>query len=423
MKKILSILFTLILANSAFSQSKFDYPYFPDDSTLIKDWKVQFSAFGDESSNSNSLSNDFMLTIDKSRFLDDELIDKQLSKLKHPVIAGQIRNIGVGAMINSLKKNGKQYIYFGIEHWRFLDTYLNEDLVKLILLGNKPFAGQTLTAPDSKYQSIYYNQFKAGMGHIFNNGKTFHHLSWNLSLNIGQNYNFLQVQNSSLYTEPDGDYLDVTAIANTQLSDTVWAEVYEMNGLGISADVEYTFSKPGNFHFGLTLKNLGFIHWSGNTFSGEIDTSFVFEGFVMDTVANQNDNLPVDYSIDGIRNLLFKNPDYSPFNTSLPVSVRLSAGKYFAGNRFFAGFNGSFYPFLSAQYMFEFFATWNYKNTLYITPLVAYSGYEKVNYGLSIGLNIHDKVSIHAGSVYLNSMFDKEETLGQGGFVRLTYRY
>jgi len=390
---------------------------------LIKEWKVQLSAFGNESSNSNFLTNDFMLSVDQSQFLDDELKNNQIEKLKHPVVAGQIRNIGVGALINSQKKNGKQYIYFGIEHCRFLDTYLDKDLIKLLLLGNKPFAGETLIANDSKYKSLYYNQIKGGMGHVFTNQKSIHHLSWNLSLNLGQQLNYLQVNNSSLYTDPFGDYLDIVAKAGTKLSDTVWAEVYEVKGYGGSIGLEYSFSIPGNIYTCLSIQNLGFINWSGNTFSGEIDTSFVFEGFTVDTVQGQGSTLSADFSTDGIRRLLFKNPDYSAFNTTLPFSIKLSVGKYFAGNRFYTGLNCTYYPLLSADYMFEFFTTWNYKNTLYLTPLIAYSSFEKVNYGLSVGINIHDRFSIHAGSVYLNSMFSNEEILGQGGFVRLTYRH
>jgi len=304
-----------------------------------------------------------------------------------------------------------------------LDTYLDKDLIKLLMLGNKAFAGETLSATDSKYKSLYYNQIKGGMGHVFSIGKSIHHLSWNLSLNLGQNYNYLQINNSSLFTDPFGDYLDIVARAGTKLSDTVWAEVYEVKGYGGSIGAEYSFSIPGNIYTGISIQNLGFINWSGNTFSGEIDTSFVFEGFAVDTVQTQGTTLTDDFSTDGIRRLLFKNPDYSAFNTTLPLSIKFSAGKYFAGNRFYTGLNCTYYPSLSADLMFEFFATWNYKNTLYLTPLIAYSSYEKVNYGLSIGINIHNRVSIHAGSVYLNSMFSNEEILGQGGFVRLTYRY
>ncbi len=421
MFRIFSILILILLIKFSFSQIGFYYPYFPYEPDESTEWKWQVSAFANEASNSNAFTNEFFNTANKSKFLDKELINTQIENMNDYILAGQIRNIGVGAKINSKKNKGNKYLYLGIEHRRYLDIYLDDDLIELLLLGNKPFAGETLKATDSKYYSIYFNQLKGGMGYRFGTSEAIRHLTWNLALNIGQNYDYIEVQNSTLYTDPDGDFLDVTASANTKLSDTVWAEVYQMNGLGLSADVEYSYTKPGDFHFDLNLKNLGFIFWNGDTFIGEIDTSFVFDGVGVDTTSSQNDNLPDDYSYKSLRRILFKDPESSSFTTGLPVSLRFSAGKYFASNQFYAGLNGTYYPFLNAKFMFEFFATWNYKNKLYLTPVVLYSSYAKVNYGLCLGVNIHKKVRIHVGSGYLNSMFNKNELLGKGGFVRLTF--
>jgi len=71
--------------------------------------------------------------------------------------------------------------------------------------------------------------------------------------------------------------------------------------------------------------------------------------------------------------------------------------------------------------MLEFFGTWNIKDKVYLTPLVKYSSYAKVNYGLAAGLKLHESFQIQIGSGYLNSMIGNGGLLGSGGFIRLIY--
>ena len=69
-----------------------------------------------------------------------------------------------------------------------------------------------------------------------------------------------------------------------QLSDTVWAEVTDVNGMGFSADLFYSLSKEDDYYFSVEVRNLGFITWNKNTFSATTDTAFVFEGSLNDSL-------------------------------------------------------------------------------------------------------------------------------------------
>jgi hypothetical protein len=395
-------------------------PYYPSEITPTTDWKYQFSAFAQQDANSNTFTNEFFNEINRSGYIDKSLINKQVENMTGKILSGQITSIGLNALINSKKIPGKRYFIVGFEYQHFLDSYIDEDLVKLLLLGNKPFAGQTIQIPGSRYYNNYFNQLKGGIGFRIEKGEYVQHLAFSVGINAGQNYDFIEVRNSSVYTHPDGDYLDIAINANTKISDTVWAEVYQVNGLGLSTNLEYTFSKANNFHFDVNLKNLGFINWNGNTFMGNVDTTFVFEGLSNDTTSSQGD-LPADYSYNSLRNTIFNNPESGSFTDVLPMSVRMSGGKYFSDGKFYTGLSATYYPTLKATYFLELFGTWNHKDIFYLTPIIKYSQYGNVNIGLSVGLKIIDKIHIYAGSAYLNSFFDKNAKLGSGGFIRLTF--
>ncbi|MEZ5194937.1 MAG: DUF5723 family protein [Bacteroidales bacterium] len=420
MKRLLNILLLIMLVQVVVGQMNFQYPYFPKDVADSSNWNWQVSPFFNQQAGSNTFTNEFFRVINKSEFLSSELIDKQIDNMSGSSLSGQITNIGLGLKINAQKNPGKSYVNITFEHQHYLDASLDDDLVKLLLKGNKPYAGQTLRAPNSSYYNVYFNQLKAGLGHRFLKNDAVHEINWMLGFNIGQNHNNLEVHNSSLFTEPEGDYLDVTASMNIELSDTAWAEVYEANGYGFSADLEYTYTKPEKFHVGISFKNLGMIFWNGNTFSGERDTSFVFSGLNNDTISGENENIPNDFSYDNLRRLLFTSSSTENFSTTLPIGMRFTLGKYLAGDKFFLGVNSTYYPMLVANYDFEFFATWNYRGILYLTPIVGYSSYANVNLGLGVGVKIVDELHLHIGSRYLNSMFNQDAKIGSGGFARLT---
>lgn len=419
MNKFLYILIFLLLVKVSFGQIGNNNPYFPKE-IGSSDWKYQISAFAQQDANSNTFTNEFFNEVNKSGYISSDLIDKQIENMSGKILSGQITSIGLNALINSKKLAGKRYFIVGYEHQHFLDSYLDEDLVKLLLKGNKQFAGESIQIPASRYYNNYFNQLKGGVGFRMENGEAVQHFAFTLGFATGQNYDFVEVKNSSIYTHPDGDYLDIAVNANTKVSDTVWAEVYQVNGLGLSTNLEYSFSKSNNFHFDVNLKNLGFINWNGNTFMGSVDTTIRFEGVNMDTTSSQGD-LPEDYSYNSLRNMIFKNPESGSFTDVLPMSFRLSGGKYFSEGKFYAGLSATYFPTLKASFSTELFGTWNHKDVFYLTPIVRYSQYEQFNFGLSIGLKIIDKIHIYAGSAYLNSFFDKNANLGSGGFIRLTF--
>jgi hypothetical protein len=410
----------LLTVLASFGQIRNHNPYYPSEIAQPAEWKFQLSAFARQDANSNTLTNEFFKEINKSGYISSDLVDKQVENMSGKILSGQITNIGINALINSKKAKGKQYFILGFEHQHFLDTYIDEDLAILLLQGNKQFAGQTIQIPDTRYYSNYFNQFNWGMGFRIAKNKVIQHFAFTIGINTGQNYDYLEVKNSSIYTQPEGDYIDIAVNAHTKISDTVWAEVYKVNGLGLSTNLEYSFSKTNSFHLDMNLKNLGFINWNGNTFMGNVDTSFVFEGINNDTTINQG-NLPKDYSYNSLRSTIFTNPESASFTDVLPMSFRLSGGKYFAEGKFYLGLNGTYYPNLKANYSMEIFGTWNLKDIFYLTPIVRYSIYQQVNVGLSVGLKIIDRISIHAGSAYLNSFFDENANLGRGGFIRLTF--
>jgi len=418
MRRITVILIISFFAIQAFAQVPGFNPYDPQ-SLATKDWKFAGQLYFSDASNSNAFSNDFFRKVNRSEYLDATLKNEQLGSIDGNTLTGSIREIGGEVFL----RNKNKYFYLGLENQHVLDTKIDKDLLNLLLLGNKSFAGQTLEVPSTEYYSLYFTQLKFGMGFNFAKNDIEQVFAFNVNLNAGQNYNEINLDHSSFYTHPDGDFLDVSLHADTRLSDTAWAEVSEVNGLGFSGDLFYSVLKEKNFYVAATVKNIGFIQWNKSPFVASIDTNFIFDGLTMDTTQTAGDDLPDDFSYDNLRRIAFKNPDNSPFSTALPVMINVTGGKFFSEGRYYLGLNTHFYPSLKAAYRLELFFTWRMKNVLSLTPLISYSSFEKLNYGLAFNMSVSKNIAIQAGSSYLNSLFSKDALAGSGGFARISFTF
>ena len=413
MRKIY-ILFILLITTLIVSAQQPDYnPYSPVDMST-KDWRLAVHSFYNNHNNSNYLTNEFSFAINDSKYIDEELKNRQMNKIKGDVTAGRSSLAGFGIWLNSQKKENNIFYYLGLDSQQILDGILDPDLIGLALYGNKHYAGQNLTISKSEYTNIYFNRIKAGIGKTIGNNDYKHTLSAVVGFTIGQNFNYLNIAEAQLYTQTDGDYLDIDIQAETQMADTSWANVFTINGMGASVDLHYSLYKEQDFFIAVNLHNLGFIQWNKNPYTASIDTSFHFEG-------STNQQVPDDFSKDKLRKLIFPNASTSSFTKSLDFDIQFTAGKYFQNGEFYVGINTTFYPSLISSYRAELFATWNIKNRLSLTPIFAYSSFNKVNIGLAMGVKIWKSISLRAGSSYFNSAFNSQSPVGQGGFVSIVF--
>lgn len=418
MNKIYILLILLITAFTVKAQQPAYNAYFPIDISS-KDWSIAAHASYDNHNNSNYLTNEFSMGLNNSEFLNDELKDRQMNNIDGTVLVGRTSKTAVGVWFRNKKKQNNYFYYFGIDGQQVLDGSVDKDLVGLGLYGNKPYAGEQLNISNTEYMNIYFNRIKLGMGNTFGNNDIKHTFSGILGVTAGQNYDHTKLQSASFYTHPDGDYLDMNVQAETQLGDTVWADVFTVNGMGASLDLHYSMHKEKDFFIAVNLQNVGFVNWSKNPFSATADTIMHFEGMDNDTTNDQQ--IPDDFSYGNLRNIIFTSPDRSSFSEFLPFDINLTAGKFFSDGKFYVGLNTTFYPTLISNYRAELFATWNIKDKFQVTPIVAYSSYNKLNIGLAVGAQLWEKVYLRAGTSYLNSMFIAEAAAGQGGFVSIVF--
>lgn len=418
MKKISALFSLIILAIIGYSQAPNYNTYFPE-SLNSTNWNFAAHTFYDIHNNSNYLSNEFSFALNNSEFIDDAMKQRQIEKLKGSVLAGRTSKAGLGVWFRNRKKENNLFYYFGLDAQQNLYAEVDPNLIKLVLRGNKPFAGSNLKIVNTNYNNVYFNRIRFGMGKSIIKDKTTHTFSAILGLTDGQNLDEVNLKTASVFTEENGDYLELDVQAETQRGNTAWGNLFTINGLGASVDLHYSVLKEKDFYFALNINNIGFINWNQSPFTASVDTSLSFTGIQNDT--NNLDEIPSDFSTDNLRDIVFENPNTSSFMQALPYGINLTAGKFLKEGKFYLGLNTHLYPSPIFNYRAEVFATWNMKNKFQLTPIIAYSSFAKLNVGLAIGVEFWDSFHIRAGTTYLNSMFISDAPVGQGGFISLVF--
>jgi len=411
--KLLTFTIVILLSNNLLAQESLYYNYYPTDINKT-DWKYSGHLYYQNHNNSDQLTNEFALAINNSEYLDHDFKLKQLATLNGSSYINRLSNGAIGAW---LRKEELSY-YIGIDFQQVLDGRIDEDLTKLMLMGNAPYAGQTLDFEKTDYMNVYFNRLKLGLSKTIDKTDIQQTFSGMLAFTVGQNYNYTELSSGSAFTDENGAYLDLSIVGETQMSDTVWADIFTFAGYGASIDLDYSLLKKDNFYFSLGVKNLGFVNWNKAPYQATADTSIHISGIEEDG----ENNIPKDFSESSLRNLIFKDIDGASFSKTLPYHFHVSAGKFLAQSKLYLGVNTYFYPSLHYNYRAELFLTWNIKDAIRLSPLFAYSSFSKFNIGLAAETTLWEKLSIRAGSSYLNTTFDKESPLGQGFFLSLVFR-
>lgn len=406
---IIAFLFSIDLI----AQESLYYNYYPTDINKTE-WKIGGHLFYENHNNSDQLTNEFAQAVNNSEYLNNAFKQKQLDALNG---SSYVNRISKGTMGFWLRKNKLSY-YLGIDLQQVLDGRIDEDLTKLMLMGNAPYAGQTLNFEKTDYMNVYFNRINLGLSKTFDNSDNQHTITGLLAFTVGQNYNYTELTSGSAFTHENGEYLDLAIAGQTQISDTVWADIFTFAGYGASLDLDYSFLKKDDFFINIGIKNLGFVNWNKAPFQSTADTSIHFTGID----SGSDNDIPNNFSESSLRDLIFKEVDGTPFTKSLPYHLHLSAGKFFSQSRFYIGVNTAFYPSLHYNYRAELFLTWNIKDRIRLSPLFAYSSFQKFNIGLAAETTLWEKLSLRAGSSYLNTAFQKESPLGQGFFLSLVFR-
>lgn len=254
---------------------------------FFKQRKSIISVGGEVYQQSNAITNSFVNKFVNGGFIDEQLKDEQQMAGDRNVFGAGF-SFGIEAMIapDSLFGSDKYGWMLGVSHHDDLSAQFTEDLFNLVFRGNKMYAGQ---AADLTNSAIRYQRFQQfSIGFFEKSSLSFVQLglvNGNQLINAGLN-------NTQLFTETTGQFIDLAASGQMQISDTAQTNGLVMNGVG--ATVNFELNIPFHFknypkqpaYLRLGGRNLGLINWNKQTVQFDLDSTYNYQGFLIDDLAN-----------------------------------------------------------------------------------------------------------------------------------------
>ncbi|RZK14146.1 MAG: hypothetical protein EOO43_16785, partial [Flavobacterium sp.] len=295
MKKILTIAL-LLCSYSAFSQLEIDrndlYLLQQKNPALGKaDSNASYLNFDlDFHLNSNAVTNDFVKGLLYSGFIDNERKDHVSDRLKDKNRGGY--DFNTGFTFQHRLKNDLSLI-IGLHQRQQFNTKFPKDLFEVTFRGNKPYAGKKaqmgpLSINYFDYQNLYLGVQKNVSSKLIVGG--------GLSILRGGRFNTLQIERGTLYTDPNGEYLDFDMKFKLAFSES--KNFFSSNGIGAALNFNLSLlQEKGQFNF--EIRDLGVIRWNKlSTYKG--DGLFRYDGVDAGNILQFSDSVFTRIKADSI---------------------------------------------------------------------------------------------------------------------------
>lgn len=374
--------------------------------------------------NSDAITNEFLWAFYNGSFIEQDLKDDVADRLRYINRFGADINAGINYtwMPDSLFGTTGYGINFGIKDRMHSDGIFSEDFYRVVMYGNKSFAGRNADLGNFKFHFLRYQQLSAGITFTGDSLKK----GWGVSLSIlkGERDLLIDTKRAGLFTSEDGRYIDFDLGMTAHRSDTAHSGPAAFNGWGASTDLFFEIPYLTWYHDGVLsveLYDLGFIQWNKKAMSFNVDSLYHFEGVV---IADLFDLQEATFPSANPDSLLNTQASWTTggYTTWLPAILSIHATTYY-GKKFIVEKGINYRFFSNARPYYFAGAGW------YITPRletginISYGGYGKFNMGLELEWKFLKRFKLSLNSYYLNGFLIPEKTGGQGISIAFSGRF
>ncbi len=289
------------------------------------DYKILYSIDANYFYGSDAITNQFAKEYFLGGFLTNEMKDEVSKNLFPGNKFGSDFNAGitVAQKLDTLfgLRNGVSFIR--LSNRIHQDAQFEDDLFEIFFRGNKNYAGKTADLGPFHFETFTYQQLTYGVEQTYTRKDKQITWSASASLNIGQKYNYFDSPGTTLYTAPDGSYLDLDLHLKIRQNDSSQSGLGSFNGFGFSGSGYVIIQDEDLNAWSFSAENLGYINWTKESAEIPIDSTFRFRGIDVSELFDFSDTLKKEISSDStyIQAFLTERTKKS-FTSMLPLNLR-----------------------------------------------------------------------------------------------------
>ncbi|MBN2745390.1 MAG: hypothetical protein JXR34_01575 [Bacteroidales bacterium] len=353
-------------------------------------------------------------------FIDEDIKTTNFNRLNQLNIAGQSGDFRWTYRQENRKLFHRESLGFqvNLEWHNIAQIRFTSDLFKTVFYGNS--SSVDLEAQLSKSGFFYLNYYgiSGGLNRYSNNKKHFYLA--NIQLNIGNNYQELNLKDATLFTSQNGDKLAFNGQINYAYLESSAYNFGQFHGFGLGLDFLYRYKSKANSVFEFRLDDFGFIRWPKKIKLLHYTDPIIWEGMEVANILQMPDSVFSTSLSDTVNDFLNQNTTSSPttnftnFSLHLGYKHNLIPDKLDVEGIIKYWFTGYMY----GEHRLNLYYSVNSRLT--IIPSVGYGRYSRFNFGIGLKLQQKNGTSIVLGTNYLSGIIVQQKFAGFGGFINFT---
>lgn len=367
---------------------------------------------------SSVMNNDFLNKFIFGGKIEREHKDKAYQNLSNNNRLGGDLNYSLNVEIPLDTFFGNTNISFqvGLEIIEHMDAQFSSDLFKFTFDGNKQFAGESIGIGGTNYNYYKYQQFNLGFIKYRNFDNVLAKEGVIFSILMAEEHKAITITEGSIFTEELGREIDVDLNYLYNSSDTANKGIGAFNGFGVSTDLFTEFHLKNGDKIYLGLEDLGFVYWNKNSLEVATDSTFHFDGILVDNIFDLNDSLLSNLSKDSIINSISTSDEKGDYSIALPTAVNINYTKEI--NEKWKINVGIYHKVLSNYFPLISTNCYYYFNKKFVAKAhISYGGYGKLNAGLAFAKSFANYFDIFIGTNNMDAFIVPSSAYSSSGFV------
>jgi len=242
-------------------------------------------------------------------------------------------NLSPGITYEHYFKKADLTLVIGYNYRQMLNLSAPKQAFETGFYGNAHFEGDTANLSNIHFDYYNYNQLSIGVIKRIDYGS--------YQMQMGITGSFLQVinnidistGNTSIYTAPYGEYVDINYNLTYNQGSTTPPNFTSLNGIGASGDFNLTFSNKDKWKLSFDVKDLGIMSFRLHELNYSGSNNVNFQGFVIPNLLNFSSQTFDTLNLDSA--LLSKLPSKSnnQYSLFLPFTASLTFSKPLLNDR------------------------------------------------------------------------------------------
>jgi hypothetical protein len=289
--------------------------------------KLHLPTFGAKfnwETNSNALTNGFLLDVFNLHITRSSIDNSELRLKKNGANYFLNRMEGGVYYVQKLKKAKGMRLTYELAATTFQEGSFGSDAFRLVMYGNAHYKNRKLDLGRLAYNDITYQ--RASIGFRKSRKQETECIEASIGFVVADYANRIRVSRASIFTEENGEYIDVDLAYDRRFS-SPGAAFNNPKAVGAAFNAAwYKYLAAQKTYITIRLNDLGFARYGPSSVHQTIDTAIRFSGLELGDISNIS-----SFKTSGIKDSLISKTNYrssdESFNFMLPGMLNVSLEK------------------------------------------------------------------------------------------------